>query len=268
MMNTDRRIPDLFSIEVRERYLDLVSRHWPGIPKPEPTELLSSWIHRLAIANGVSPFSFGSMLGLESGTSTARLDLRLPGGLTIFLSRQTGIPRKAIAAMSLDSWALKPLLLPLRFKGKRGFSTWLQYCPECLATDELPYFRSHWRLATRISCFVHGSGLRDNCPLCRKGIAPFNQRQLTPHYCCAFCGFNFRLSCKMPVTASAQRLELAIDTISRSQTGGCPALGIFIARLRRAPSLLRAFPNRPLTSLSSTARRRCFDWLGEIGGDD
>ncbi len=268
MRRADNCAQRVFTVEVRERYSDVVSQRWPGVVKPEPQELLSSWVHRLAIANGIPPSSFAKTLGLGDGASTARLDLQTPQGVARLLSHQTGVPLRTILAMSLESWTLKSLLLPLRFTVKRGSSTWLQYCPQCLATDRSPYFRSHWRLATRVSCFIHHDGLRDSCPSCRNGIRPFDQRQISPHHLCASCGFDLRLGRKTAVTISAQRWERAVDAICRPQTGDSSApTGDFLARLRGASRKLRAFPNRPLTSLSAAARRRCFDWLGETDDD-
>ncbi|UVK48885.1 TniQ family protein (plasmid) [Mesorhizobium sp. AR07] len=91
------------------------------------------------------------------------------------LGRQTGVSRETILAVAMAGRALPPLLLPLRERAKRNRSTWIQYSPFCLADDEALYFRRQWRLASRLFCFVHGCGLRDRCPACRGGIAPFDQ---------------------------------------------------------------------------------------------
>jgi hypothetical protein len=56
-----------FAIEVRQRYRDVVQDRWPAAIAPQPDELLSSWLHRLAIANGVAPRSFRGILGLGVG---------------------------------------------------------------------------------------------------------------------------------------------------------------------------------------------------------
>ena len=45
--------PALLAIEVQPRYRDLLSGHWPVVARPEPEELLSSWLHRLAFGNGL-----------------------------------------------------------------------------------------------------------------------------------------------------------------------------------------------------------------------
>lgn len=48
----------------------------------------------------------------------------------------------------------------------------LQYCPTCLATDHVPYFRKRWRLAFVVACDLHGCMLRDRCPHCRSPVQP------------------------------------------------------------------------------------------------
>ena len=57
---------------------DLLSGRWPVVASPEPDELLSSWLHRLAFGNGLPPKAFGPALDLGSGAWSGRLDLALP----------------------------------------------------------------------------------------------------------------------------------------------------------------------------------------------
>jgi hypothetical protein len=223
-----------FAVEIRERYGDVARDRWPVSVDPRPDELLSSWINRLALANGIAPRSFSGVLGCGDGMWSPRLDLQLPGHIAAFLGDRSGVPQDAISAMALTGWALTPLLLPRRENTRRQRSTWMQYCPQCFAQDETPYFRRQWRLASRISCFVHGCGLRDRCPACRSGIVSYDQGQLVPQHFCARCGFDLRGAPKATVKAAAD--------IGSART---------------------------LANLSTTARIRCFgelaakplDWL-------
>ena len=99
-----------FAIEIRERYLDVVGDRWPAALSPQPDELLSSWLHRLAIANGVAPRSFAGVLGLGGGMWSPRLDVRLPHELAAWLGVRTGVAPEAISAMAMTEGALAPLL--------------------------------------------------------------------------------------------------------------------------------------------------------------
>ncbi|WP_312887747.1 TniQ family protein [Mesorhizobium caraganae] len=231
---------------------------------PQPDELLSSWLHRLAIANGIAPRLFANVLGLGDGMWSPRLDLRLPRDVAALLCHQSGVPQEAISGMAMTGPALSPLLLPLRENARRNRSTWMQYCPQCLAGDEAPYFRRQWRLASRISCFLHGCGLRDRCPACRSGIASFDQTELMPQQFCARCAFDLRRASKVFVKTSARRLERSIDDICKVEMAkGATTIGELISRLLRVPIIAGVASGKTLTNLSTSSRIRCFEWLAD-----
>ncbi|HEV2899784.1 MAG TPA: TniQ family protein [Pseudaminobacter sp.] len=74
--------------------------------EPQLDELQSSWLHRLAFANGVAPRSFAGLLGLGQGMRSARLDLRLPRDVATLLGRQTGVSQETISAVAHASQAI------------------------------------------------------------------------------------------------------------------------------------------------------------------
>lgn len=251
-----------FAVELRHRYRDVVRDRWPVAISPQPDELLSSWLHRVAIANGVAPRSFAGVLGLGVGMWSARLDLSVPGDIAELLHCCAAVARETISAMVLAGSVSVSLLLPLRQNGDRNRSTWVQFCPRCLAEDEAPYFRRYWRLATRISCFEHGCGLRDRCPACRAGIAAFDQPGLIPQHFCARCGFDLRRAPKASAKASTRRLERSIDDIIRLEMArGWLKKGSLVSRLLRAPIVAGIASGKTLTNLSTSARIRCLERL-------
>ena len=253
-----------FAIEVRERYQDVICDRWPVVLHPQPDELLSSWLHRLSIANGVAPRAFTGVLGLGGGMWSARLDLRPPQEVAAWLGVRTGIAPQAITAMTMTDGALTPLLLPLRETARRSRSNWLQYCASCLADDRAPYFRRSWRLASRISCFTHGCGLRDRCPACHGGIAPFAQTNLIPQHFCARCNFDLRGGAKIPVEAAARRLERSINDICKAQLAkSSSTIHEWVARLRRIPLVAGLGTGRTLAHLPTSSRIRCFQLLAQ-----
>ena len=257
-----------FPIEVRERYSDVAPDRWPVSVEPLPDELLSSWLHRLALANGIPPRSFGGVLDLGDGMWSPRLDLRLPRHVAGLLADQTGVPQEAILTMAMTAGALAPLLLPLRDSAHRNRSTWIQYCPRCLAEDEAPYFRRRWRLASSVSCFAHGCGLRDRCPACHAGVAAFDQGELAPQHFCARCGFDLRAAPKASVKASVRHLERAIADICRVEAaGGSAKTSDAVSRVLRMPVAAEVRSGRTLTNLSAAARIRCFDALAAKPSD-
>lgn len=257
-----------YPVEIRERYREVSLERWPASVSPLAGELLSSWLHRVAIANGTAPALFAETLGLQKGMWSARLDLAVPPNIVSLLADRTEIEQETISRMSLQGCGLTALLLPLRHNSKQRFSTWMQYCPDCFASDECPYFRRVWRLATRISCFVHRKGLRDRCPSCRSGIASFVQMHLIPQHICAVCGFDLRDAPRMSVMVSARRLERSIEAIcSLEVIRKWASTSPLLLHLLCAPQMVRGFSARPLTSLSSAARRRYFECLSEEAND-
>lgn len=231
---------------------------------PQEDELLSSWLHRLGLANGIAPRHFASVFEMGGGMWSARLDLFLPDGMSRLLYDHSGIAWEALAQMASAQNALSPLLLPLRQTSSRRRATWLQFCPQCLASDTSPYFRRRWRLATSISCPTHGSGLRDRCPSCRHGMAVFDQPDLVPQHCCAMCGFDLKYAPRVSVKAATRRLERCIHDILRLEVAkGFLAKSSLIARLLSLPTAVDSNSARTLINLSSVARIRCFDQVAE-----
>jgi hypothetical protein len=164
--------------------------------------------------------------------------------------------------MTMSGRAMAQLLLPLRDSAHRNRSSWMQYCPQCLATDETPYFRRQWRLASRVSCFAHGCGLRDRCPTCHAGIAVFDLGELVPQHFCARCGFDLGAAPKASVKAAARRLERAIADICLVESAkGSAKTSDVISRVLRAPAAADVRSRRTLTNLSTAARIRCFEAL-------
>lgn len=256
------------AIELRERYHDLLGDRWPVALAPQADELLSSWLHRVALANGVAPRAFGDIVGGAGGMWSARLDLRLPSALAAWLAARTDLESEAISALAISDSALAPLWLPLRETAHRRRSTWLQFCALCLADDDAPYFRRCWRLASRASCFRHGCGLRDRCPACRGGLAPFAQADLTPQHICAHCGFDLRASARVSVAAAARRLERSIDDFSKALiVKGSPEIDGWVGRLMCVPEFAGFVSGRVLAELPTSARIRCFERLAQ-GADE
>ena len=69
--------------------------------RPAPGELLSSWLNRLAHANGVPPRYFGAVLGVAGETWSAQLDRHLPDAVRRLLLDHTSICPDEIVAQIL-----------------------------------------------------------------------------------------------------------------------------------------------------------------------
>ena len=148
------------------------------LAKPSPIrgrsgpESLSSWLFRLAGANGFA--SYGELLDNAEIKLTPGVSLDVEPdrwGLMDTLQRMSGIPRKQLITHALDP-ALTAMtgstggisgrwMLPSRSSGSR-----FAFCPECLRDDEKIHWRSAWRLATTTFCVVHRRLLVDACWHC------------------------------------------------------------------------------------------------------
>ena len=253
--------PSGITVTPTSRYGSVAGRRWPVDVAPAPGELLSSWLHRLAHANGVPPRYFGGFLGAAGENWSARLDRRLPERILHQLIEHTRVPLEDIAGLAFAPDPFARLRLPLRpGRGETCVSgsqpNWLQFCPECLVEDETPYFRRGWTLATRVSCFRHGCRLRDRCPACRGGLAPFRQDRLVPHQFCALCGAELGKS-TAPAAHGVRRLERLIDDLLRLHAAGHRPRGkTSLPGLLGAACFTSGAEHRSITRLSHRDRYR------------
>jgi len=106
--------PTGISVTPAERYESAAGNRWPMSIMPAPGELLSSWLHRLAYANGIPPHYFGALLEAPGENWSARLDRALPGRILQLLEEHTHIPLEDITALTNAPDPLAVLRLPLR----------------------------------------------------------------------------------------------------------------------------------------------------------
>lgn len=158
----------------QQRPLDFILR-------PLPAESLTSWYVRLARANAVSLHELATKLLGHSVHSIACTDLDANANPVIpdSLAAVSGMPFEEARLMTLAGWqhsfsaevnnskrAVR-WILPHRKDGSaRRRGEWTQACLQCLATDQTPYFRLHWRLACITECVVHRVELVTTCPRC------------------------------------------------------------------------------------------------------
>ncbi|MBX4910904.1 MULTISPECIES: TniQ family protein [Rhizobium] len=251
------------AISIRERYHNVAGDRWPVTVMPQPEELLSSWLHRLAYANGVPPKAFARVLGLSPGMWSAALDLKLPADIANLLHAKTGVAPDQLAVMTLSRDLPGQLLLPLRCNRHRDGSAWLQFCSRCLTEDAQPYFRRRWRLATRVSCTQHGCRLRDRCPSCNGCITVFDQAGLVPQHYCVACGYDLRRGPVPYISPTTRTLDRCIDNIcSLEAIGHSPFGPALIRRLLNMPSAAGGYyTTMMLSSLSTAARTYCAERL-------
>lgn len=183
---------------------------WPAHPKPFPDELLSSWIVRIARANGLKLQTFTRRLfGEERVTWNRDIDRLAPDWLLNEVCARTGTPfeRAYDASLAAYEGRLFPARHPagqlrwittLKIHGTKRGGPGIQFCPRCLAGDAEPYFRRCWRVAFSTFCPRHGIMLSDICPGCGEPVAfhrrDFNRQAFDagPMCSCHACNFDLR----------------------------------------------------------------------------
>lgn len=167
----------------------LSGRAWPAHPKPLDDELLSSWLVRTARANGLKLQTFcDTVFGKEDQLWNRDIDRSAPEWLQAAMSEHTGTSQERVRQTTLDiyrgriyhrrnttgqlQWILSA---GIYHRTRRYFG--MQFCPQCLAEDEEPYFRTRWRVAALTFCAEHKLHLHDRCPSCAVPIA-FHRREL------------------------------------------------------------------------------------------
>jgi hypothetical protein len=171
----------------------------PAHPKPRQDELLSSWVARIAYANGTDATSIVS----ESRApefSKIDIDMNPSDGTLNRLANITGTPLDVVKQTSLASYegtlferrsdpSLPSWILPLGILQMERYGYGMQSCRRCLREE--PFFRKEWRLALSVACTKHAERLLDSCCDCgnpityHKGVSSraVNRRTTLPLQC-------------------------------------------------------------------------------------
>ena len=218
---------------------------WPAHPKPLPDELLTSWIVRLARANGLKLQTFcDRVFGKEHQLWNRDIDRSAPTWLLASLARHTGTPIGTIRRMTLDIYRgrlyrqrsptgqLRWILSAgIYHRTRRRFG--IQFCPQCLAEDQEPYFRTRWRVAVLTFCPKHNLCLHDRCPACNAPIA-YHRRELGqpkiidtgPLCLCHTCDFDLRNADRRPFSPYEADIGVILHQVSVLVAGRKSTLNI------------------------------------------
>lgn len=165
--------------------MSTASRRLPCATHPQPDELLSSWLVRLAQAHLIKVQSFCHYLWPQVVVWKRDVDKVAPPAMLSTLAARTSTSPQRILETTLASTSerltgapltigqgLTPWLMPLSIYHRTHRKYGLVYCPHCLQQDgPAPYYRTTWRLAFYVVCPTCGIYLHEGCPACR---APIN----------------------------------------------------------------------------------------------
>ena len=173
---------------------ELLPRH----VKPQPDELLSSWLTRLSLAHGLQLSTFCRLMW-PGKIWSGDIDRRTTPEMLALLAQKTATsPRQAwgttLRAYEGTLWeagcssSSRHWLLLGAIPGQRRHRPGLQYCPQCLRADAMPYFRRSWQLGFVTVCSDHHCALLDRCPACFDPVnfhlLPYDTDAMTRCYQC------------------------------------------------------------------------------------
>ena len=142
-------------------------------PPPMPDEWIGSWIARLTAANYAPTSRQPTTLLKSLGINEAKE--QLADDQLNLLSTATGVD---LASLQTLNALPADLILQTARSGPKSLSPtpflgvrYLVACPECLMTDQQPYFRRSWLSQSTFACPNHGGPLYEVCPHCQARIA-------------------------------------------------------------------------------------------------
>lgn len=144
-----------------------------GHTRPRSDELLSSWLVRLALQNGLKVHSLCQRVWRDGPVWNRDIDNSAPSGFIEALSNATALESSHVRGTTLAALeghlfekhnpsGNTPWILPIGVYHRTRRRFGLQFCPHCL-DEAVPYFRRSWRLAYTVVCPTHRVVLSDRC---------------------------------------------------------------------------------------------------------
>lgn len=253
---------------------------WPVHPHRLPDELLSFWILRTAHANRIKLQTFTNVtFGRDASPWARDIDRSASPVFLATLAERTGSTLDELKGGMLSGYegivferhnaaGNTPWILPLGIYHRTRRAYGMQFCPECLFWDEVPYFRRRWRLAFATICDRHGTLLHDRCPECQAPVIYFRndlglrwKGSLSGHTLCWRCQCDLR---RAP-TWGADWLDAETYVALRSLlTFIDDGLGVAGPHCFDYATLFLAILHRACEMLASNGTRRRYDRLKEV----
>lgn len=159
------------------------------IAGPCGSESLTSWIFRLASANGFATYgelmhdanivlSASTLIDLEPERWALLAQLQQLSGVCVPLLQKHTLNAALVAMTGSPCSTAGRWLMPSSGRGCR-----FAVCPACLAEDSRPYWRSAWRLSVSTICPVHRHLLVDTCSGCAGPLVLTGTRMASLRHC-------------------------------------------------------------------------------------
>lgn len=222
-------------MRAKEGRIAFVPEALPLAPRPIGGELLSSWLLRVAFANGLTLAQLADAIESrfpEVSLQSTFLDERLSPPARAALAKFIRVPEADVKALELSQrfprlppeWVLRPanglLGSPDRLAQRRARYA---FCPLCLQemarATQTAWIRSEWACALHTHCVRHRLPLLERCAVCliEGPVLPGLSGPLAPP-CCWNCGSSLLLHRRekqaCPMVAEIINLETAILTVT------------------------------------------------------
>lgn len=209
-----------------------------GLNFAMPLESPASWLTRAALSQGTTVSRMVRYLGWVSRDLDRWFADFYAAGVPSNVPelQRLQVAHRVMQGLKTSGLACERLLL---FDGRQCR---YRYCPRCLETDPIPYFRIHWRFACWLYCPDHACVMSDSCPECHgfvrlpvslvnagpkgAGIAELSE--------CAVCGHALSESRAAPIG-----LDLAHDSPHqqmRYANGRAVLAALYFGRFRLGPT--------------------------------
>jgi hypothetical protein len=198
-----------------------------GICMPyQSDELLSSWLVRVAMAQGCDPLVLTGHFWPQRRVWTVDLDRGSVGspvaGMALSDDALSNMTLRDIAARIMcpvSRAATWPWILAAGCRNRARHGG-LQFCPCCLASDARPYYRRRWRLAWHTGCSIHDCTLLDHCDTCGAVLEPHRLTLADAHVAiCANCKADLRNQTALPWSPWAAQFQCLSDEVLAREYG-------------------------------------------------
>lgn len=179
---------------------------WVISPRPYFSELLSSFLVRVAHAHGLSPYRFCSFHFPHCAIWNRDIDRSANDDLLYRIAVKAQTSVAVIRSLTLQDWEVEvgggpsarrgvpPAVTPwinvlgIFHRTRRRYG--MQYCPHCLQEDV--FYQKIWRLSFVTVCTRHACPLLDCCSRCQAPVA--YHRNDAFYLNCGHCGYPLSLS--------------------------------------------------------------------------
>lgn len=202
--------------------MSLSGRYWFGHPKPKLDELTSSYLIRLANANGMRVHSFCHQYWPHKQIWTRDIDTKMDDDIINLVSERAATSRKSVACCSLQRYSgqmftqinpngLTRWIRPIGVRHRSRTRYGLMWCPLCLLeTPEV--FKTVWRTNLSATCSSHGVVLLDRCAECYSPCSPHREKPDR----CEVCGLMYEQGPTNIGSSRAQQFGFLLQHAAKS----------------------------------------------------